>query len=195
MKNLIKNVIAFVLIVASIASASANEVPVSVKVAGEKSIELMLGEFSGKVWISFKDQNGYVFYTKKIKDQSSYKVKYDLVAFPDGEYQLMVDGNSQSLNVPVTIAKGIVTLKEELASAPVVSNNGNVAIVELSGNTKNVWDVKISNTEGELIFKETVAHGAPSKRKYDLSNLNNGAYTLQFSTAGNSFSHNVMVKN
>ena len=195
MKNLVKNLIAMVLVAVAVASVSATEVPVQVKVADEKSIELFLGEISGKVWISFKNDEGYVFYSKKIKDLSSYKVTYDLAAFPDGEYKLELNASDQTMNVPVTISNGILTVKEELAAAPVVSTNGNLVAVELSGKTNNAWDVMIKSTDGELIFKETVENSTSAKRKYDLSNLNNGAYTLQFTSAGNSFSHNVLVKN
>ncbi len=195
MKSLVMNVIAVVLLVVSATIVAAAEVPVKIKVAGEKSIELSLGEISGKVWISFKDQNGNVFYTKKIKDLSSYTVKYDLAAFPDGEYQLELHGSEQTLNIPVTISKGILVLKEAIVSAPIVANNGNVVAVKLSGDTKNAWNIMIKNTAGDLIFIETVENSSNAQRKYDLSNLNAGEYTLQFSTAGNSFSHQVMVKN
>jgi hypothetical protein len=195
MKNLVKNVIAVVLLVVSGAGVSATELPVKVKVAGDKSIELSLEEISGKVWITFKDMNGYVFYTKKIKDLTSYTVKYDLAAFPDGEYQLELDASSQTLNVPVTIMGGTVMLKEELADAPAISTRGNVVAVELKGKTNMTWNVLITNLQGELIFNETVENEERAKRKYDLSNLNNGAYTLQFKSAGNSFSHQVIVKN
>jgi hypothetical protein len=195
MKNLVKNVIAVVLLVVSGAGVSATELPVKVKVAGDKSIELSLEEISGKVWITFKDKNGYVFYTKKIKDLTSYTVKYDLAAFPDGEYQLELDASSQTLNVPVTIMGGTVMLKEELADAPAISTRGNVVAVELKGKTNMTWNVLITNLQGELIFNETVENEERAKRKYDLSNLNNGAYTLQFKSAGNSFSHQVIVKN
>jgi hypothetical protein len=195
MKNLVKNVIAVVLLVVSGAGVSATELPVKVKVAGDKSIELSLEEISGKVWITFKDMNGYVFYTKKIKDLTSYTVKYDLAAFPDGEYQLELDASSQTLNVPVTIMGGTVMLKEELADAPAISTRGNVVAVELKGKTNMTWNVLITNLQGELVFNETVENEERAKRKYDLSNLNNGAYTLQFKSAGNSFSHQVIVKN
>lgn len=195
MKNLVKNIIAIVLVVVSVGSATAKETPVKVIVAGEKSIELSLGEISGKVWISFKNDLGYVFYSKKVKDLSSYKVKYDLAAFPDGEYRLELNASTHTLNVPVTIENGTVTLKEELATAPVVSNKQNVVAVELSGETSNAWYVMIKNNDGELLFKETVENSSSATRKYDLSNLDKGIYTLHFSTAGNTFSHNVSVKN
>ncbi len=162
---------------------------------GEKSIELSLEQISGKVWISFKDKSGNVFYTKRIKDLNSYTVKYDLAAFPDGEYQLELEASSQTLNVPVTIVDGTVMLKEELATAPAISNKGNVVAVELSGKLSKSWEVFVINSRGELIFKETVQNEMRAKRKYDLSNLNNGAYILQFNSAGNSFSHQVIVKN
>lgn len=194
MKNLIKKSIVVALLLVTVVSVYAVEVPVSIRVAGEKSIELFLGEISGKVWISFKDMEGNVYYSKRIKDLTSYKVKYDLGAFPDGEYQLELSESTQTLNVPVTIENGNVTLKEEVAAAPVFSKRGNMVSVELSGKQEKTWDVLIKNEDGELIFKETVENEKISKRKYDLSNLNDGKYTLQFTSAGNSFSHSV-VKN
>ena len=169
--------------------------PVKVKVAGEKSIELSLEQITGKVWITFKDKGGNIFYTKRIKDLNSYTVKYDLAAFPDGEYQLELDAANQTLNVPVTIVGGTVMLKEELAQAPAITNKGNVVAVELSGKTNKAWNVMIKSDKGEVIFTETVANEKNSKRKYDLSNLNNGSYILQFNSAGNSFTHQVIVKN
>ncbi len=194
MKNLINKSIVVALLVLTVASVSVAEVPVSVKVAGEKSIELFLGEISGKVWISFKDKEGNVYYSKRIKDLTSYKVKYDLAAFPDGEYQLELSESTQTLNVPVTIENGIVNLKEELAAAPSLSKKGNMVAVELSGKQYKTWDVLIKNEEGELIFAETIENEKVSKRKYDLSNLNDGKYILEFTSAGNSFTHSI-VKN
>lgn len=195
MKTLVSKTIAALLIVISVVSESHAAVPVKVTVAGEKSIELFLGEISGKVWISFTDQKGLVFYSKKIKDLTSYKVKYDLAAFPDGNYQLELNASNQQIKVPVTIVNGIVMLKEELANAPVVSNDGNVVEVKLNSVAKSDWNVTIQDTTGELIFKETVANKYLAKRKYDLSNLNSGMYTLHFNIDGNSFSHDVVVKN
>jgi len=195
MKNLVKNLIAMVLVVVSVASTSAKEAPVKIRVAGEKSIELFLGEISGKVWISFKDDNGDVIYSKRIKNLTSYRAKYDLATLPDGEYKFELYSADQTLNLPVTIAEGAVTLKEKVAAAPVVSKRGNTVSVDLSGNTEVAWDVIIRNEIGELVFTETVENEQNSKRKYDLSNLDKGAYTVQFNAAGNSFSHNVIVKN
>lgn len=195
MKNLMNKTIAILLIAISVCSVSNAAVPVKVTVSGEKSIELFLGEISGKVWISFADQKGHVFYSKKIKDLTSYKVKYDLAAFPDGEYQLDLSAADQQISVPVSIVNGVVTLTEEMAKAPVVSNNGNEVAVELKGLAKSEWHVLIYDTTGELIFKETVGNESIARRKYDLSNLNSGRYTLHFSIEGNSFSHNVLVKN
>ena len=195
MKSLIRNTVAVLLFVVAGAGVFAAELPVKVKVAGEKSIELSLEQISGKVWITFKDKNGNVFYSKKIKDLNSYTVKYDLAAFPDGEYHLELDAANQTLNVPVTIVDGTVMIREELAQAPAISNKGNVIAVELAGKTNKTWNVIIKNDKGELIFTEIVANEKRSQRKYDLSNLGSGAYTLQFNSSGNSFSHQVIVKN
>src|SRR5690606_29226791 len=145
MKNLVKNLIAVVLVVVSVASASAKEVPIKIKVAGEKSIELFLGEISGKVWISFKDDNGDVIYSKRIKNLTFYRAKYDLATLPDGEYKFELYADDQTLNLPVTIAEGTVALKEKVAAAPVVSKRGNTVSVDLSGNKETAWDVIIRN--------------------------------------------------
>ena len=195
MKSLIKNVVAVILLVVSGTGVSAAELPVTVKVSGEKSIELSLEQISGKVWITFKDNSGNVFYTKKVKDLNSYTVKYDLAAFPDGEYQLELEASSQKLNVPVTILNGVVILKEELAKAPRISNKGNVVSVELSGKIAKTWDVMIKDYRGMVIFKENIENEQNAMRKYDLSNLTTGDYTIQFSSAGNTFFHHVVVEN
>lgn len=184
-----------VVLLVTVSNASAVEAPVKVSVVGEKSIALFFGQISGKVWITFQDTNGTIFYSKRIKDLTSYTAKYNLEAFPDGKYVLELVSADRKLNVPVLIVDGAVTLEEEVAAAPVVSSRGNMVAVELSGDAKKAWDVIIKNTEGDLIFKETVETGENARRKYNLSNLNNGEYTLQFINAGNTFSHNVVVKN
>lgn len=196
MKNVIKNVmVAFVLLI-TVSAASAIESPVKVSVTGGKSIALFFGEISGKVWITFQDNEGTVFYSKRIKDLTSYSANYNLEAFPDGKYRLELVSTDRKLNIPVSIVDGTVTLKEEeMVAAPAISSRENMVAVAFSGKKESEWNVFIKDESGNVIFTEKVENGKKqSNRKYNLTGLNRGKYYFEFYSDGNSFTHSV-VKN
>jgi len=89
MKTVMKNgLIAMAFVFAFFSNASAMEVPVNVKVAGEKSVYVFLGQISGQVSISIKDEDGLVLYSRNVRNKEAYSVQYDLRNLPDGIYVL-----------------------------------------------------------------------------------------------------------
>ncbi len=182
--------VAMMLLIA--ANASAADAPVKVSVTGEKSIALFFGEISGKTWITFQDENGTIFYSKRIKDLTSYAANYNLNAFPDGKYRLELTSANKKVNVPVLIIDGAVTVEEEIIAAPAISSKENMVAVAFSGKQDTAWSVFIKDESGTVVFTETVENGEKlSKRKYNLTNLNRGKYYFEFNTNGSTFTHSV----
>lgn len=191
MKNLLASVFVMVVMVITTDQASATDFPFKVEVANENSIVLLLGKIPGKVSISFKDASGNTIYSKKVTDMDSYKVKYKLDEFPDGDYRLVLDAQNQVFNIPVAVAEGIVTLKDEVTVPPVFTDHGDVVAVSFAGKKNSQWNILIQDGEGEVVFTESLTTDAVARRKYDISNLRKGSYVFRFVSSGSNFTHYV----
>ncbi|HNP95678.1 MAG TPA: hypothetical protein PKJ63_08615 [Cyclobacteriaceae bacterium] len=116
MKKMIKNgLVAAALMCAVVVSASGTELPVKVAVSGEKSIGLFINEISEKIWISLRDEDGQVIYSKTLKGQKNYAVEYDLRNLPDGSYMVEFEDANLRKRVHLVIVEGKVAISNPVA--------------------------------------------------------------------------------
>lgn len=114
MKTMIKKGIAVMVLMFVFAGYALAEIPAHVKVAGKKNVYLFLGEITSPVSISILDEDGYVLYSRSVKNRNTYSVQYDMHQLPDGVYVLKLNDGMQIKEVSVFVVNNRVSVYQKL---------------------------------------------------------------------------------
>lgn len=168
----------------------ANERPtVKVKSVEAKTVAVVaygLGEV--QTAIQLKNGNGEVLYTATVKPGESFAKKLKLAAVPSGDYTIEVENSESFTAIPVTLSAGSVDVKtadQITIMKPRLSVVGDKLNVMISDEfTKEVWVSIFDNKANRLAYERV---SLDNLKRFDLSNLKEGEYTVRMSAEGKSF--------
>jgi len=115
MKKMIKNGLVAAAIMLAVVANADTELPVKVSVSGEQTIGLFINQIDGRVWITLKDEDGQIIYSKTVKDKATYAVEYDLRNLPDGAYMVDFEDANLTKRVNLMIVDGKVAVVNPVA--------------------------------------------------------------------------------
>lgn len=175
----------------------ANEKPtVKVKSVEAKTIAVVAyGYGAAKTDITLRSGNGKVFYTESVTNGENYAKRLDMSELPKGEYTLEVENNDSFTAIPVTIEfnSAVVATADEVTIVKprlsVVGDKLNVAFSDQA--TKSVWVSIYDNASNRLAYEKVTSD---SMKRFDLSHLDKGEYTVHMSTEGKRFIQSVSLE-
>ena len=144
--------------------------------------------------IQLKTGNGKVLYRESVKSGENFAKKLELAAIPAGEYTLEVENANNFTAIPVVltsstavvkIADKVTIVKPQLS---LVGNKMNVVIAEELN--QEVWVSIFDNDANRLAFEKVTPDNL---KRFDLSRLKAGQYTIQLSTGGKNFVQSVSL--
>lgn len=196
MKTMKKVMLTIVMIMIS-TLVLANEKPtVKVKSVEAKTIAVVAyGYGAAKTDITLRDSNGKVFYTESVSNEENFAKRLDVSGLPQGEYSLEVENDNSLTTIPVTIemnnaevvkADEVTIIKPNLS---VVGDKLNVAFNNKE--TQSVWVSIYDNASNRLAYEKVTSN---SLKRFDLSHLEKGEYTVHMSTEGKRFIQSVSLK-
>jgi len=153
-----------------------------------KKINVYYKEFQGdNVTIQLMDSYGAVLRTEKVKGNVKYAKAYNLDQMPTGDYKIVFKDNLKESIQPFTISdagKVIVNRKEaSIIYNPAVRLKGKVMDLNmLYFSTDENINIQILDVEWGSLHTEKVKNTSKLERRYDLSELGRGDYTLKIET-------------
>lgn len=141
---------------------------------------------SDKVNIQIKEASGVVILDETVKNTKNLR-KYNLKNLPEGQYSLEVSNEMKITLQEFSIISNKVILSSEIKTIykPVIiwNNNGFDVNLMTLGNTAFI---NIQDKDNNIVFAEKLVTPAVHKR-YDISSLASGEYTVTVAMNGRSF--------
>lgn len=197
MKNLNKVLLtAAMVVVSTFALANDDKPNVKVERSGAKSFAVIaydMGETQTQ--IQLKSENGSTLYNAVSSNGQHFAKRLDLNTLPSGNYALEVENNGSFTSTPIVIANdsAFVNLADQVTIIkPVICQNGEKLDIILPDEAEAAALVTIYDAQNRKIATESLI-GNELKR-FDLSQLEKGAYTFKVETKGKNFMQSVSVK-
>lgn len=196
MKTMKKVMLTIVMVMISTLAIANDKPTVKVKNAEAKTIAVVAyGYGVAKTDITLKSGNGRVFYKETVLNGENFAKRLDLSQMPNGEYTVEVENNNSFTAIPVILenASAVVRSSDEVTivkpTLSVVGDKLNVAIDE--ANTQEVWVSIFDNDSNRLAFEKV---SAENMKRFDLSKLDRGQYTVYMFTEGKNFVQSLSLK-
>jgi hypothetical protein len=148
-----------------------------------------------KTDITLKSGNGRVFYRETVKGGENYAKRLDMSEMPNGEYTLEIENKNSFTAIPVKLElnTAVVNSKDEVTivkpTLNVVGDKLNVAFADQ--NTEEVWVSIFDNNSNRLAYEKI---STENRKRFDLSRLEKGDYTVLMFTKGKKFIQSVSLE-
>lgn len=170
----------------------------TVKNTGNKTFVLSMQQpLHQKAEFRIEDESGLVLFSETIAAGQKLSKKYNLSNLPAGAYTLSLEDDLAVRIQPVVLSASAITFKatdrKEIFKPVIRFNNGRVDFSILHMNDSSV-EVGITDAEGNALFKESLNESGAIQRRYNLSNLPDGDYTVAVKVEGNAFYKTVSIR-
>jgi len=187
---------AIMVMVSTFAIANDNKPSVRIEKAGLKSLVVFVkGLGESETQIKLKDQNGLTLYNTQTQEGLEFAKKFDLRSLEAGNYTVEVENELSFTATPILINSDSAWINSEdqvTILKPVLRQTGGKLDIILPSDDCDDVIVTIYDSNFKKLASENF-DGAALKR-FDLSQLAQGAYTVKMKTKGRNFVQSVSVK-
>ena len=152
---------------------------------------------SSRVNVSLKDSYDFELYNESYRNNNSYVKGFDLEPLPDGQYFLEIESNETIEKFSLSIRNNWLSIDQEsrlVVHKPRVTQKGGKVDVALLNSPDSTLKLSILDKANEVIFQEIVADNGNLSRRYDISQLDPGYYTVLIEVAGRNFRESIYIK-
>jgi hypothetical protein len=144
---------------------------------------------SEKLNVQIKEASGVVILDETLKNNKNIR-KYNLKNLPEGKYTIEVSNDQKIMTQEFAIESNELVLSQEIRTEykPMVIVNKNIVDVNLL-TLGNKAFINLVDRDNNIVFAENLETPAVHKR-YDLSSLASGDYTLSVAMNGRSYTTN-----
>lgn len=160
---------------------------------GTKKIAISLNELNKPTKIELLDLQGIILTSTKVKT-STYNSIFDLSTLPDGKYFLSVFLNNKEWVQPVVITNEKLILDKKAVKeyfSPVFNENGKKLDIVMFNQFLSPVEIQILNQNGQPIFNEKLGSVLRVEKRFDLSTLESGTYTMVVSAHERNYYHTI----
>lgn len=146
------------------------------------------------VKLSIEDsQEQTIYYSENMSDKQSVQKAFDVSALSDGDYVIIAKTGAATLKERITVKDSEVIIKERVeVKKPVFKMNNNKLIVYFDNQTEELCSINF--TKAEEVFFSDHSYNADVAKKYNLSELPVGEYTVSVNGGGESFQYAVTIQ-
>lgn len=196
--NTFKKIIATILILAGLGVSSYGSAPyIKVTTYDDKKFFVVVSVTdSSRVNVSLKDSHNFELYQESYKGNNNYIKGFDLEPLPDGEYLLEIESKQRIERFTLSIKNNWLSVNQEsrlVMHKPSVTQKGTKVDVALA-DTHSPLKLSILDRSNEVIFQETVADNGRLTRRYDISQLDPGQYTVLVEMRGRNFRQSIYIE-
>lgn len=178
-----------------LANANDGEKGISLKNEDSKSVVLAMNNVEVGTDISLWTKEGKLLYKDQVKG-NSYSRVFNLEKLEKGELMLELENEGSLEILPISVSETSAELKrgEEISyTKPVLKVSGDQMKVYFTQDHK-CFEMKMSDQSGSEVFNENISKQESGMKRYDISDLSEGKYNIQFTADGRSFYHTIIVK-
>lgn len=176
------------LVLGWVGTTLANEglLSIQIRVEEEKSFSLHLDNLKDKaVEIRLVDKNGYTLITEQVANQQTYAKRFNLMNLPTGLYQIEVESDLSLQIRTLFVKKDGLELAEDGKEIykPVINQKPDYLDLSLLQLKRANTTLQIRDAYGTVLFSEKVYQFGSIQKRFNLSQLEPGSYTLAVLTS------------
>ncbi len=169
----------------------------SVKVENSSTINVVLSNTFKGQRLTIKDYAGVTLYNVKLSKKSLYSKFFDFEKAENGIYFVETETKFDIQITPVIKTENGVSLVEQAVETifkPGVVVDGDYIKLLYTRSKESPLTIAIYDDNGTLLFDEEVDEGTSIiKRTYNISQLPNGSYDVDFNTSDRVFTEKVKI--
>lgn len=189
-----RNLLTIMMVMVSTFVFANDNLTVKVERVNAKSIAVSISGMEAiKTQVQLKSENGSILY-KASANNENFAQRLDLNALPTGSYSLEVENSQSFTTTPVVIAtdSAFVNVADQVTIIkPVILMNGRSLDVVLPSEEAAAVLVTIFDKDMNKLATEPIK--GESLKRFDLSKLGSGSYTVKMETKGKSFIQSVSL--
>jgi len=159
---------------------------IQIRVESEKSFSLYLDNLKEKaVEIRIVDKGGRTLISEQIANQQAYAKRFNLMNLPLGLYQIEVESDLSLQIQTLSVKKDSLELAEDRKEIykPVISQKPDYLDLSLLQLKRANTTLQIRDSYGNVLFSEKVYQFGSIQKRFNLSQLEPGRYTLAVQTS------------
>lgn len=196
MKTQIKKTMMAIALLAAgfVATANENEREIELTTVKQKAVVLKMQNIQEGTQISLYNAEGELLFEDKANSNVYGKV-LNLQLLAPGQLRLEVENDESVEILAIDVSEGHAEMNKAnrmLISKPIVKHNGDEMKIFLGDNCVDM-KVSIYDEFGDLVNRSEIKKGAAKAKRYDISDLADGNYNIQFTADGRSFYHTITL--
>ena len=152
---------------------------------------------SSTVNVELKDVDNFRLYKETNIQNDEYLKGFDMQSLPDGEYILEIENNQQIEMFALSIINGKLSINRDsrlVIHKPSINQTGNKVDVALQKLHEEPSKLAILDNTNDIIYEDTLADNGNLTKRYDMSRLGPGSYTMRIDIAGKYFSQSIRIQ-
>jgi hypothetical protein len=162
-------------------------------ISGTKKISISLSELKSPAKIELMDQQGIILTSTKVKS-INYQSIFDLTVLPEGKYFLSIQLASKEWVQPIQLEADKVNIDKKAIReyfSPVFHSSGNKLDLILLNQFLSPVEIYILNENGQAVFNEKLGSVLRVEKRFDLSFLESGTYTMVVNAHDRNYYHTI----
>ncbi|HLF64477.1 MAG TPA: hypothetical protein VI603_12020 [Saprospiraceae bacterium] len=190
MKPMMKNFAALLICLSATLGFATSAPEVTIVDAGQKSFALYIENAeSGFVHVALKDVHDVVLLSDRVKNEEAFARKYNLVNLPAGDYFLFVEDGARTIVQPIALTEDGLAINEKMVQvfAPAIMVNHDKLDFTMLCLDETSVTIEIIDDEGRENYAATTLEQGSVQRRFDISALESGKYTVVTKIEGENF--------
>ena len=177
-----------------VANATEKNREIELTTVKQKAVVLQMQNIEEGTTISLRSESGALLFEDKAEGNEYGKV-FNLQEMEEGKFTLELE-SAESLEIlPIEVTKEAAEMDKSASiyiSKPVVKHNGELLKVYLG---KKCLDMQMTifDEYGKVAHRSQIEKGDAKVQRYDISDLADGNYKVQFTADGRSFYHTIAL--
>ena len=189
MKSPIRILKLMILLLTAVCTFAGNTNPLAkISEGGSKSFILDLKENDEKmIRVKILDRDDQVLLDQKVNTQKHQAKRYNMKNLPMGVYTLSIEDAQRIVKHDMMIVNGILRFDKKdpvTIFKPTIKISQNIIDFNLLKIDDGSTEVRLLDNSGELVYSENINETGSVQRRYNVSMLEAGKYTLSVETAG-----------
>jgi len=178
-----------------VATANENEREIELTTVKQKAVVLKMQNIQEGTRISLRSESGELLFEDQAEENAYGKV-FNLEHLAEGNLTLEVENESSLEILPIEVTAYSAEMDKEssvLISKPIVKHNGESLKVYLGQKCLDM-QMTIFDEYEDIVHRSSIEKGDAKVQRYDISDLSDGNYKIQFTADGRSFYHTITLK-
>lgn len=178
-----------------LANANEKERTIELTTESSKAVVLNMENIEEGTKISLWNEAGVLLFADEAKDNAYGKV-FNLNQMDEGELTLEIESKESLEILPIKVTQTSASLNKDqsvMISKPMVKHNEQSLKVYLGQKCLDM-QMTIFDSNDDVVHRSQIKKGNAKVQRYDISDLADGNYKIQFTADGRSFYHTITLK-